>query len=90
MPKRRNRNFSKTALLSVLVSLLAITPIAIVVPITERHVWLRLLGNPATKLESALMLPALGAIVGCWSGAFPLPLDWGRPWQVRRSRFYPA
>ena len=29
------------------------------------------------------MYPALGAIVGCWAGALPLPLDWGRPWQVR-------
>ena len=25
---------------------------------------------------------ALGAVVGAWFGAFPIPLDWDRPWQA--------
>ena len=27
----------------------------------------------------------LGAIMGCWLGAFAIPLDWDMPWQVRVS-----
>lgn len=41
--------------------------------------------RPANDLELALFAPALGAIIGCWSGAFPIPLDWDRPWQVRQA-----
>ena len=24
-----------------------------------------------------------GTVLGCWLGAFFIPLDWDRPWQVR-------
>jgi len=29
-----------------------------------------------------LLVPAYGAIIGGWFGAWPMPLDWERPWQV--------
>lgn len=29
-----------------------------------------------------ICLPAHGAVIGAWFGAFPMPLDWERPWQV--------
>ncbi|KAM0788139.1 hypothetical protein ACM66B_001304 [Microbotryomycetes sp. NB124-2] len=73
----------ETYLLSLLVSVLAILPIAITVPTSERYTWLRLFSSlaPANNLEFALLAPAVGAIVGCWLGAVPIPLDWDRPWQ---------
>lgn len=24
----------------------------------------------------------MGSVLGAWLGAFPIPLDWDRPWQV--------
>ena len=35
-----------------------------------------------TAVERALVFPVLGSFLGCWAGAFPIPLDWDRPWQV--------
>ena len=29
-----------------------------------------------------IVIPAYGATVGGWFGAWPMPLDWERPWQV--------
>ncbi|KAJ0007188.1 hypothetical protein Pint_30405 [Pistacia integerrima] len=28
-----------------------------------------------------ICLPAHGAVIGAWFGAWPMPLDWERPWQ---------
>lgn len=28
-----------------------------------------------------ISLPAQGAVIGAWLGAWPMPLDWERPWQ---------
>ncbi|POY75827.1 hypothetical protein BMF94_1140 [Rhodotorula taiwanensis] len=80
-------NASLTAMLSLFLSLLTITPLSIAIPPRDsdanRYTWLRLSSTlrPANDLELALFAPALGAIIGCWSGAFPIPLDWDRPWQ---------
>ena len=27
-------------------------------------------------------MSCMAALVGAWLGAFPIPLDWDRPWQV--------
>lgn len=35
-----------------------------------------------THAERALVFPVIGTVVGCWLGAFVLPLDWDRPWQA--------
>ncbi|GJN87227.1 hypothetical protein Rhopal_000172-T1 [Rhodotorula paludigena] len=80
-------NVTSTFLMSLLLSLLSITPLAIAIPPftspQERYTWLRLFSSlsPNDNLEIALLAPALGAIVGCWAGAIPIPLDWDRPWQ---------
>jgi hypothetical protein len=29
-----------------------------------------------------ICIPAHGAVIGGWFGAWPMPLDWERPWQV--------
>ena len=36
--------------------------------------------------ESSLFLTTVCATVGAWLGAFPIPLDWDRPWQVGHSQ----
>lgn len=33
-------------------------------------------------IDFIICLPAHGAIIGAWFGAWPMPLDWERPWQV--------
>lgn len=42
--------------------------------------------RPASRtsdaLHSALYRPGVGAAVGAWLGAWPIPLDWDRPWQA--------
>lgn len=35
-----------------------------------------------SRAERALLYPALGSILGSWCGAYPLALDWDRPWQA--------
>ncbi|KAL0755000.1 hypothetical protein Bca101_092668 [Brassica carinata] len=37
--------------------------------------------KPIGNIEYMIVIPAYGAIVGGWFGAWPMPLDWGRPWQ---------
>ncbi|XP_072793879.1 phosphatidylinositol-glycan biosynthesis class F protein isoform X2 [Vicugna pacos] len=46
--------------------------------------WLRVFSrNGATSIwENSLQITTISSIVGTWLGAFPIPLDWGRPWQI--------
>lgn len=39
--------------------------------------------SPRDPVERAVVYPAVGAILGCWSGAIPAGLDWEEPWQVQ-------
>lgn len=39
-------------------------------------------------MERAICIPAHGAVIGAWIGAFPMPLDWERPWQVSIIHYY--
>lgn len=32
--------------------------------------------------ENSLQITTVSSFLGTWLGAFPIPLDWGRPWQV--------
>lgn len=38
--------------------------------------------RPAKNIDYMICFPAHGAIIGAWFGAWPMPLDWERPWQV--------
>lgn len=38
--------------------------------------------RPSNAVDYMISVPAHGAIVGGWLGAWPMPLDWERPWQV--------
>ncbi|KAJ0257127.1 Phosphatidylinositol-glycan biosynthesis class F-like protein [Hirschfeldia incana] len=37
--------------------------------------------KPSGNIEYMILVPAYGAVVGGWFGAWPMPLDWERPWQ---------
>ncbi|WZY97929.1 hypothetical protein YC2023_070258 [Brassica napus] len=37
--------------------------------------------KPSGNIEYMILVPAYGAIIGGWFGAWPMPLDWERPWQ---------
>ena len=37
--------------------------------------------SSSEPIVNTLYVNALGAFVGAWFGAFPIPLDWDRPWQ---------
>ncbi|ANM58544.1 phosphatidylinositol-glycan biosynthesis class F-like protein [Arabidopsis thaliana] len=45
--------------------------------------WHRIFASlkPIGIIEHMLLVPAYGAIIGGWFGAWPMPLDWERPWQ---------
>lgn len=38
--------------------------------------------RPIEPIDYLICLPAHGAIIGAWFGAWPMPLDWERTWQV--------
>ncbi|CAF2109005.1 unnamed protein product [Brassica oleracea var. botrytis] len=46
-------------------------------------VWHRAFASmkPTGNIEYMIVIPAYGATVGGWFGAWPMPLDWERPWQ---------
>ncbi|XP_021575072.1 phosphatidylinositol-glycan biosynthesis class F protein isoform X2 [Carlito syrichta] len=50
------------------------------------HVIFVLYGAPLIEVtsiwENSLQITTISSFVGAWLGAFPIPLDWERPWQV--------
>nr|PNR49715.1 hypothetical protein PHYPA_011611 [Physcomitrium patens] len=70
--------FHWACLMSVLVAL----PAAIVLGSFWPD-WQRIFAftRPRGGMERAICIPAHGAVIGAWIGAFPMPLDWERPWQ---------
>ncbi|XP_054839918.1 phosphatidylinositol-glycan biosynthesis class F protein isoform X1 [Eublepharis macularius] len=46
--------------------------------------WLRVFSkNGAMSIwDNNLQITTMCSVVGAWLGAFPIPLDWDRPWQV--------
>jgi len=37
--------------------------------------------NCHSIMDTCLLVQAYGTVFGAWIGAFPIPLDWDRPWQ---------
>ncbi|KAF7986121.1 hypothetical protein HWV62_41565 [Athelia sp. TMB] len=84
----------QTYLLACILSLLTtLTPAyAIGIPtfgttsqsLVVRLTWTRLFAelSPQTPAERAMVYSAVGATLGSWTGAFPIALDWERPWQA--------
>ncbi|XP_028676743.2 phosphatidylinositol-glycan biosynthesis class F protein [Erpetoichthys calabaricus] len=46
--------------------------------------WIRVFSkNGAMSIwDTSLQITTLCSVIGAWFGAFPIPLDWDRPWQV--------
>ncbi|XP_019404906.1 PREDICTED: phosphatidylinositol-glycan biosynthesis class F protein isoform X2 [Crocodylus porosus] len=46
--------------------------------------WIRVFSkNGAMSIwDNSLQITTMCSIVGAWLGAFPIPLDWDRPWQL--------
>nr|XP_018680221.1 PREDICTED: phosphatidylinositol-glycan biosynthesis class F protein isoform X2 [Musa acuminata subsp. malaccensis] len=67
---------------SSLMSLFTFVP-AVCVFGTSRTDWQRILAysKPKEGVDCVISLPAQGAVIGAWLGAWPMPLDWERPWQ---------
>eukprot|EP00897_Mesotaenium_endlicherianum_P008061 jgi/Mesen1/7283/ME000373S06358 len=66
---------------ALLVSALTVVPCAAVLG-TDGDSWRRVVsGRPAGAVESSLARVGEGALLGAWLGAWPMPLDWERPWQ---------
>ncbi|RDD46493.1 Phosphatidylinositol-glycan biosynthesis class F protein [Trichoplax sp. H2] len=51
---------------------------------TSSDLWIRvlILHRPLSTIEAMVMFTSYGGILGAWLGAFTIPLDWDRPWQV--------
>jgi phosphatidylinositol glycan class F len=76
------RSAELTARFAVLLSLMTLAPASVILKSDSSKWCLCILGRPRSKLEMLLVFSVLGAIVGSWLGAFVIPLDWERPWQV--------
>ncbi|XP_064623948.1 phosphatidylinositol-glycan biosynthesis class F protein-like [Lineus longissimus] len=50
---------------------------------TNAEEWLKVFihKKPGNILEKQLLITFWCSIIGAWLGAFPIPLDWDRPWQ---------
>lgn len=67
---------------SLLISSLTVVPAATVFGASWQD-WQRVFAHMKLLggIDYALCLPAYGALIGAWFGAWPMPLDWERPWQ---------
>ncbi|CAM8946093.1 unnamed protein product [Rhodiola kirilowii] len=72
----------KTLHWSLLISSLTFVPAACVLGASWKD-WQRLFAHtkPVDLVDYMICVPAHGAVVGSWFGAWPMPLDWERPWQ---------
>ncbi|XXG54314.1 hypothetical protein AAC387_Pa03g2229 [Persea americana] len=73
---------TKTINWSLLMSLFTCVPAAAVFG-SSWNDWQRLFAHsrPMGCVDYVVSLPAHGAVIGAWFGAWPMPLDWERPWQ---------
>jgi len=71
----------RTALWATLLSSLAVLPSCLVLP--DEDLWIVFIRlKPRTPIEKRVFCTSIGAVVGTWFGAIPIPLDADRPWQV--------
>lgn len=72
----------KTINWSLLMSSFTVAPAASVFGSSWTY-WQRIFAQtkPNEPLEYMICIPAHGAVIGGWFGAWPMPLDWERPWQ---------
>ncbi|KAH6763302.1 phosphatidylinositol-glycan biosynthesis class F-like protein [Perilla frutescens var. hirtella] len=76
------QHFKKTVNWSLLMSVFTFVPAASVFGSSWTD-WHRIFthSKPTGPIDFIICLPAHGAVIGAWFGAWPMPLDWERPWQ---------
>ncbi|KAK1422422.1 hypothetical protein QVD17_25529 [Tagetes erecta] len=76
------RSFSRTLSWSLLMSAFTSVPAASVYG-SSWDDWHRIFAHtkPIGFVDYMICIPAHGAVIGAWFGAWPMPLDWERPWQ---------
>ncbi|PON98474.1 GPI biosynthesis protein Pig-F [Trema orientale] len=76
------KSLSKTINWSMMMSLFTVVPAASVFGSSWTD-WQRIFAytKPMGPIDYMICLPAHGAVLGAWFGAWPMPLDWERPWQ---------
>ncbi|CAE6535039.1 unnamed protein product [Rhizoctonia solani] len=90
-----NSHFIPTAFLAILLSILTVWTPAYTFGLPSitsqtlkaeerRQKWIGLFVEFSARspVDRAVVFPAIGAILGCWLGVSPMPLDWDRPWQA--------
>ncbi|EEB07402.1 pig-F [Schizosaccharomyces japonicus yFS275] len=75
------KNYLKTFLCSVILSLLTVFPISFYTRFDFRR-WRNVLTLQGQDFCGSLVYRAWGVVIGAWLGAIPIPLDWDRPWQA--------
>ncbi|XP_010497615.1 PREDICTED: phosphatidylinositol-glycan biosynthesis class F protein [Camelina sativa] len=76
------QSLPKTIHWSFLISVFTVVPATAVFGASWTN-WHRVFASlkPTGNIEYMILTPAYGAIIGGWFGAWPMPLDWERPWQ---------
>ncbi|KAI9160011.1 hypothetical protein LWI28_004207 [Acer negundo] len=76
------QHLPKTINWSLLMSLFTFVPAASVLGSSWAD-WQRIFAHtkPNRTVEYMICIPAHTAIIGAWFGAWPMPLDWEKPWQ---------
>uniref|UniRef100_A0A0E0QX92 Phosphatidylinositol-glycan biosynthesis class F protein n=1 Tax=Oryza rufipogon TaxID=4529 RepID=A0A0E0QX92_ORYRU len=77
--------WAATTYWSLLMSLFTIVPAACVFGASKVN-WQAVLSHSiycgsTDAVDYMISAPAHGAVIGAWLGAWPMPLDWERPWQ---------
>uniref|UniRef100_A0A0D9Z1K8 Phosphatidylinositol-glycan biosynthesis class F protein n=1 Tax=Oryza glumipatula TaxID=40148 RepID=A0A0D9Z1K8_9ORYZ len=79
------RYWAATTYWSLLMSLFTFVPAACVFGASKVN-WQAVLSHSiycgsTDSVDYMISAPAHGAVIGAWLGAWPMPLDWERPWQ---------
>ncbi|XP_006817484.1 GPI ethanolamine phosphate transferase, stabilizing subunit-like, partial [Saccoglossus kowalevskii] len=77
-----SESVEETFKLSTLLATLTTLPCMCVIGL-DADSWAQLFthNRPVVGIESCLQQTTVMTLVGAWLGAFPIPLDWDRPWQ---------
>uniref|UniRef100_A0A0M3IUG2 Heme O synthase n=1 Tax=Ascaris lumbricoides TaxID=6252 RepID=A0A0M3IUG2_ASCLU len=75
-------HFAATFTFAIVLSLICVFPIAVVVRTYDDLDSVIFDNNPSTGSQLIAHRIALGGLLGAWLGAFVIPLDWDRWWQV--------
>lgn len=74
-------DFHLTYFCALTLSVFTVYPLASTLAFNTEQ-WQRFLTLKSFNVIGSMQLRSWGPIIGAWFGAFPIPLDWDRPWQA--------